>query len=79
MPTWESAILEAIRRLGGRNVALQDIYVEMRKSPVVTSRHLNEWATHGQPRYECWIRRCLTTLIRKRAVVRVATATYSLA
>jgi hypothetical protein len=75
--TWNAAILEAVRELGGQNIALQVIYSEMQKSPVITPHHLDQWRTGGQARYECWIRRGLTTLIRKGMVLRVSKGTYS--
>lgn len=75
---WNDEILKAIAQSGGQNVALQKIYSEMKNSPLVTSRHLEPWVSRGQQRYECWIRRCLTTLIRRNIIKRVSRGAYSL-
>ena len=75
--TWKAAINYAIKRKSGRCVSLQEIYSEMRRSPLVTADHLEPWKPGGQPKYECWIRRCLTELNRSGEVTRVGRALYT--
>lgn len=76
--TWLEAILEAMDRHGGQNIKLQTIYSEVEKSPIVTPKHLEQWKEGGQAKYECWIRRGLTTLVRRGLVIRNSTGIYSL-
>ena len=73
---WSAAILEIVEPHAGCAISLQDIYAQMRTLPLVTSYHLQPWRSGGQPRYQCWIRRCLTDLVRAGKVRRTGTAIY---
>lgn len=69
MPSrWETAILDAVQRIGGKSVTLQEIYREMEGRQLVTPYHLQPWKDGGQPRYQCWIRRCITNLGRVNTI-----------
>ena len=74
---WNEAILEVINFCGSSEISLQEIYAQMRKNPLVKSYHLQPWRPGLQPRYECWIRRCLTDLVRMRRVRRVGRGKYA--
>jgi len=74
--TWEDEVAGIVKRRGGP-MNLSDIYHEMRNQPTVTPHHLEPWQQGGQPRYECWVRRCLTTLVDKGVVERVRRGVYS--
>ena len=75
---WQEAIIQIMRDLGGEEIQLQEIYRGMRGHPIVTSDHLNPWKPGGQPKYQCWIRRYLTDLVREDVVKRTGTGVYSL-
>ncbi len=75
---WKSEIIKAVSRCGGINVPLSEIYREMINIPIVTDRHLQPWKGGGQPRYQCWIRRCLTDLVREGLIIRPNRGKYSL-
>lgn len=70
--------MAAIDKNPRQPVPLQDIYEALQTQPFVTSYHLQPWRTGGQPRYQCWTRRYLTTLIRERRIKRVGHGLYSL-
>ena len=76
--SWESAVLERIKKHGGRSVALQDIYACMEVSELITPYHKKPWRFGCQPRYQCWIRRCLTNLVRKDLIERESIGIYSI-
>ena len=64
--TWNEAILRIVRAKAGV-ISLPEIYQEMEQHPLVTPRHRELW-DNGQPRYQCAIRRRLTTLCRRSEV-----------
>ncbi|KQC06798.1 MAG: hypothetical protein APR62_07490 [Smithella sp. SDB] len=74
--TWNEAILEVLQQHEDEPVKLQKIYCELSNHPLVTDQHRKSWKPGLQPRYQCWIRRCLTNLIREGKVKRTQTATY---
>lgn len=72
---WREEILGIVRGHGGE-VSLQEIYLRMETSPLVTAFHREPWCPGGQPRYQCQIRRRLTDLVRTGDVIRVRTGVY---
>ena len=74
--TWKDAVLQVLEQHGGKPVRLQDIYRELWNHPLVTDRHRQPWRAGLQHREGCWIRRCLTTLVREGKAERTGTATY---
>ena len=77
MEDWKEVIFNKIKQRKGAPVALKEIYQLMKTHTLVTPYHLKPWRLGGQPRYECWIRRCLTSLIRENRVKRISRALYA--
>ena len=75
---WKEAVEAAIRHDARRVVPLHAIYDAMVGSHLVTPYHLEPWRPGKQPRYECAIRRILTTLVHEGSVARVGRGQYSL-
>lgn len=75
---WKEALVRTLREHGGRQMTLAEIYQEMVDHPLVTLRHHEPWTVGNQPRYQCWIRRYLTDLVREGVVERVRRGTYCL-
>ena len=73
--TWNEEILQIVRAKNGV-ISVQEIYSEMVLLPLVTPYHREPWKKGGQPRYQCTIRRCLTTLCRRGEVRRVGHGLY---
>lgn len=69
------AIIEASK---GNPLSLADIYHALEAHPIVTPYHREPWKKGGQPRFECWARRRLTTLVREKRIKKVASGTYSI-
>lgn len=59
--TCRAAIPEAMKKLGGLDVPLEAIYIEIAAQPFVTPYHRQPWA-NGQLRYKCWMRSELNRL-----------------
>ena len=78
MEDWSEAIFGIIKNSNNSNVELKEIYQIMKTHQLVTEYHHQPWRPGGQPRYECWIRRCLTNLIRTNRITRVSRALYAL-
>jgi hypothetical protein len=76
--TWDNAIVEAIQRKGGQEASSKEIRSEMMANPIVTDFHLQPWRSGKQLKYECWINKRLSELVRKRIIKRVSRARYSL-
>jgi len=76
--TWNNAVITALRRAGGSEVPLEQIYSLVRRTSLVTPEHLQPRKSGGQPKYQCWVRRCLTNLTKAGIVRRVDRGTYSL-
>jgi hypothetical protein len=76
--TWEDAILGALRRQRGDS-SLAEIYAVVAESAVVTPYHKEPWKPGGQPRYQCAIRRRLTTLVETGVVRRTGQGRYRIA
>lgn len=75
---WKEAILECMRRSGGRLIALQDIYFCMNKNSLVTDYHREFWKDTGQERYKHAIRSYLSDLMEEGKVQRPKRGFYSL-
>ena len=75
--SWKTSVFEVVLSLGGKSVGLQDIYREIRKRPLVSDYHKEPWKTGGQPRYECWMRRVLTELVREKKLIWESSGVYS--
>jgi hypothetical protein len=73
---WKQAILEILQRHNGQPVKLKEIYHEMLHHPLVTEYHRDSWSANKQPRYQCWIRSLLSTLVKEGKVKHIRTATY---
>jgi len=73
---WKEAISKIIKRADKRVINLQDIYAEMKHHAVVTAYHMEPWSPGLQTRYQCWIRRCLTDLVREGRISRVSRGIY---
>lgn len=78
MLTWNRAILAVMQTTPNKGWRLHEIYTGVGSHPVVTARHLQPWRSGGQPRYECWVRRCLTNLVSAGVVDRIRPAVYRL-
>lgn len=78
MEDWNETIFEIIKDSNNSNINLKEIYQIMETHRLVTEYHRQPWRPGGQPRYECWIRRCLTNLIHKNRIKRVSRALYAL-
>jgi len=78
MKYWNEVIFRIIEESNSPTVELHEIYHVMKTHPLVTPYHRQPWKNGGQPRYECWTRRCLTSLIRAGRIRRVARALYAL-
>jgi hypothetical protein len=74
---WKEAILRIIKLANQRVVSLQAIYAEMKHQPIVTPYHMEPWRPGLQPRYQCWIPRCLTDLVTEGKIQHVSTGEYS--
>ena len=76
---WKDAILEIIKTYGEDSISLQQIYAKMKNHPLVTEYHLKPWCEGGQPRYQCWIREYLTSLVDKEKVIlRISRGIYKI-
>lgn len=75
--SWKEIALQAVVSLGGSNIQLEDIYKEVMHHPRVTPYYRDPWKPGGQPRYQCWIRKELTKLVRDGSLIRVSTGAYS--
>jgi hypothetical protein len=78
MEDWNEAIFAIIKNYNKSEIELNEIYQIMKTHRLVTEYHRQPWKPSGQPRYECWIRRCLTSLIRANLIKRVSRALYAL-
>ena len=75
---WKEAVEAAVQNDTRSVVPLQGIYDAMVTSPLVTPYHLEPWRPGKQPRYQCTIRRTLSTLVGEGRVTRVGYGRYSL-
>ena len=75
---WKEAVEAAIRHDARPVVPLRTIYDAVVGSSLVTPYHLEPWRPGKQPRYQCAIRRTLTTLVVEGRVERVGHGKYSL-
>ena len=75
---WQNEILKVIQKHRSVPMSLSEIYREMSTCSLVTDYHKEPWTSGGQPRYQCWIRKYLTSLVRKDSVRRTGRGTYSL-
>lgn len=74
--TWKEAILQLLRQEIGKQITLQDIYLKFSHHPLVTDQHVKPWRPGLQPKYHCWIRRYLSTLVNEGKIKRTKKATY---
>lgn len=72
---WDSTIHEIIKQ-ARTTISLNEIYKAIETHSIVTHYHRQPWKPGGQPRYQCWTRRCLTNLISKKSIKRVGRALY---
>lgn len=75
---WNEAIIGTVKKKGGKEILLQDIYAGMENHPLVTPRLKEPWKTDKQLRYHTWINSYLSVLVRKGILVRVSRGVYSL-
>ena len=73
----KEAVLKAVTEGKSKWASLRDIYNEIEKQPLVTDYHRLPWKPGGQPRFQCWIRRILTDLIRENKLIRIGRGLYS--
>ena len=73
--TWDEAVKNIVVDHGDA-ISLQGICSVMLHHPLVTPHHREAWRLGKQPRYECWIRRSLTNLVRQGDVRRVSRGLY---
>ena len=78
MDDWEETVFSIVEAAHGDPLSLADIYASLETHPIVTPYHREPWKKGGQPRFECWARRCLTTLVREHRIVRVSRGNYSI-
>ena len=77
--TWNEATIETVKKKGGKEILLRNIYAGMENHPLVTPFHKEVWRSDKQqPRYQNQIRRCLTTLTNNGTLIRVSKGKYSL-
>lgn len=76
--TWKSEIYNILCSKGGQPITLKQIYEKIKTSPLVTSEHLKAWDGIHQPKYECWVRRCLTDLVRENKIKRIDRGVYQI-
>lgn len=72
----KDAILEVIRQRNGREITLQEIYREIILLPIVKARDKEPWKPGGQPRYQNYVRRRLTDLVREKLINRPGKGVY---
>ncbi len=75
---WKEIVFSIIEAANGEPLSLADIFDALETHPIVTPYHREPWKKGGQPRYECWARRYLTTLVREQRIVRVSRGIYSI-
>ncbi len=73
---WKDAVLNIIRQQKGKEITLQEIYRKMLGHSLVTDSHKEPWKTGKQPKYQCWVRRVLTDLVREGLINRPRTGVY---
>lgn len=78
MEDWGEAVFQIIAGAKDKPVSLADIYHALGAHPLVTPYHRQPWTAGGQPRFQCWARRCLTNLVRENRIRRVARGQYSI-
>ena len=77
--TWNEATIETVKKKGGKEILLKDIYAGMESHPLITPFHKEVWRSDKQQlRYQNQIRRCLTTLRRNGILVLESRGVYSL-
>lgn len=76
MENWNEAILRIIQESHNHTIALNEIYNILKTNPCVTDYHCQSWKPGGQPRYECWARKCLSNLVYAGHIKRVTRALY---
>jgi hypothetical protein len=76
METWNDIIFSIIQTHND-NISLSEIYKSLKTNPCVTAYHYQPWKPGGQPRYECWARKCISNLVRAGRIKRVGRALYS--
>lgn len=75
---WNEAIIETVKKLGGKEILLRDIYAGMESRPLVKPYHKEPWRAKLQPRFHTWINSYLSALVKKGVLVRVSRGMYSL-
>lgn len=75
---WKDEIISIISKKTGHEMSLFDIYNEIKKTQLVTDYHLKPWKPSGQPRYQCWTRKYLSTLVKQRRIKRLRRGVYTL-
>jgi hypothetical protein len=78
MKNWSETIFDIIKNSDNSNVEFKEIYQIMKTHQLVSEYHRRPWRPGGQPRYECWIRRCLTDLTRRNRIKRISRGVYAL-
>ena len=74
--SWKDVVFEVIQKRKGREIKLQKIYHEMLGHPLITAFHMQPWKTGKQPKYQCWIRRVLTDLVKEGSISRPRKGVY---
>ena len=78
MNTWSKIIYNIIQKYSPLPITLTELYKILKLHPLVTAYHIHPWKPGGQPRYECWARRCLSNLVRNGRIKRVSRSLYGL-
>ena len=76
--SWKDEIISIMSENRGIEMSLSDIYSQIEGSRLVTSYHRAPWMPGGQPRYQCWVRRCLTDLVNEGTINRLRRGVYIL-
>lgn len=79
MRTWYSAIVLALREVGGRRVHLQEIYEAVGHHRPLSEHDLEPHPRHAQQNFKHTVRSCLVTLQKYGLVEYFGKAIYSLA
>lgn len=68
MRTWYSAVILAMKEVGGKRVHLQEIYDAVGHHRSLSDHDLEPHPTHGQQNYRHTVRSCLNILQKHRLV-----------
>jgi hypothetical protein len=74
---WQDLTLAAMTALGGKRVALKDLYDQVERDPSITAEDRKPWKRGGSCRYEYFTRQAVMRLVHADVLVCETIGVYS--